>query len=421
MESPFANFKFQSPKPSRRGLAIVLVLAATVSGAAADDTAETETPASPAPASDLVSDSPSIDDLNQDAMQEAYRVLQRDFIRKEELDHDELNRSALSGMLDRIGVGARLVRSTDKESDPTVSILVAPIIERFRDNQIAYFRSTFHLGEDDDLMGIGDALATFADERHQPKFLIIDLRADDGSDDFVAAARFLEDLVPAGELMFQIKKPGGDRGTVFQAKDPVVTIPDDLELVFLVDQDTSPAAETVAAYVSEHRPKILIAGATTSGRTVRFGRVSVAEGIQLEYAEAEVILDGGSRPFGTGVSPKLRLASDLDNKRKALAEVADSKSENAVWNSIHTNPRPRFSEAALVAGTKPELPYRIEQTKRAHAEREGRGLPDEQPMPTRDRVLAQLVDYLHARHFLGAPEAPEPDTEEEEATDGKKA
>ncbi|NOX98408.1 MAG: hypothetical protein GXP30_01535, partial [Verrucomicrobia bacterium] len=50
-----------------------------------------------------------IDQMPQSSLQEAFRHLKKDYIKKETLTYDELNRAALQGLLERLEFGATLL------------------------------------------------------------------------------------------------------------------------------------------------------------------------------------------------------------------------------------------------------------------------------------------------------------------------
>src|SRR6187402_113950 len=52
---------------------------------------------------------PLLNTLPQNAIQSAFQVLRRDYIRREDLSFEELNRAALQGLLERLDFGATIV------------------------------------------------------------------------------------------------------------------------------------------------------------------------------------------------------------------------------------------------------------------------------------------------------------------------
>lgn len=332
-----------------------------------------------------------VDQLQQNSLQEAFRVLQENYIRADELGHDAINRAALGGLLERLEIGAELVTSPPGEEveDKAATTSFPNVLAKISDN-LAYLRLA--LGAP---VPTRKDIAALCDGTDR---LILDLRSPDQSDDFARAAEFLELFVPAGELLFQIKKPDGDRGTVYQATAATEELP---PILLLIDEATSPAAEVIAASLAP-LDNVLVAGATTRGRTVRYASVPIAEGVRIRYAEAEVHLPGGERPYGIGVVPTISLTSDLENKAKSMAAV-DPENIEAFLASLKQKERPRLNEAALVAGTNPELPGLVEQARRRQLASEGKGVPTStdlgQPQVI-DVVLRQTVDFLTAADRL---------------------
>ena len=109
----------------------------------------------------------------------------------------------------------------------------------------------------------------------------------------------------------------------------------------------------------------------------------------LRYAIAEVILEDGSSIFQKGVTPDL--PTDPSIKSKHAVFHATAKGEE-MGKFLFRKERPRMNEAALVAGTDPELEYYL-------AKSNGRKTEWDVSLPE-DRVLQKAVDILRSRDFL---------------------
>src|SRR6187402_3082173 len=86
---------------------------------------------------------PLLDGLPQNAIQSAFQVLRRDYIRREDLSFDELNRAALQGLLERLDFGAEVI-ARDKQEKPAAPAVLA----EFLAPGVAYMRpESFGEGE----------------------------------------------------------------------------------------------------------------------------------------------------------------------------------------------------------------------------------------------------------------------------------
>src|SRR4029079_12769039 len=66
---------------------------------------------------------PLLENLPQNAIQSAFQVLRRDYIRREDLTFEELNRAALQGLLERLDFGAEIVAKNGAEKAAAASVL----------------------------------------------------------------------------------------------------------------------------------------------------------------------------------------------------------------------------------------------------------------------------------------------------------
>ncbi|MCE9519420.1 MAG: hypothetical protein K8R87_07705, partial [Verrucomicrobia bacterium] len=136
-----------------------------------------------------------VDQLPQTSLQSAFQILRRDYIRRDELTYEEVNRAALQGLLERLNFSAQLVLLDQKTVPPK-----AHVHAEFLAPDIAYLRpETFYEGEaalfDKELARIAERKA---------KHLILDLRAAKAPGSLDEAALILQCFVPQGELMFKM-------------------------------------------------------------------------------------------------------------------------------------------------------------------------------------------------------------------------
>ena len=102
-----------------------------------------------------------------------------------------------------------------------------------------------------------------------------------------------------------------------------------------------------------------------------------------------LILVAAKLLFGVPVVPDFPLRSDAAAKRQVITDSATG----GMARHVFEKERPRLNEAALVAGTNPELPQRVAETEKRPTEFDA--------PPVIDRVLQQTVDLLQNARFLG--------------------
>jgi hypothetical protein len=314
-----------------------------------------------------------LDVLPQNAVQSAFQVLRRDYIHREDLSYEELNRAALQGLLERLDFGAALVPSgvQEKPTEPGVhSEFLAP--------DTAYLRPET-LGEGEGVM-FEKALAGIVEKK--AKHLILDLRAAEGGL-FEEASLMLQCLVPQGELMFKMKQLNSDEAELFISKRAPLW---EGRIVVLIDGETGSAAETVAAALHA-RGRALLVGAKTRGATVRYSLVKLSESAALRYASAEMLLPDGGSYFKRGLIPHFPVPADMMEKRKAFAGSRGKSHQPFVTDRV----RPRFNERALVHDLNPEIDDYVHRSA-------GKPLPGDAGQ-IRDVVTQRALDVLHGSEF----------------------
>ena len=317
----------------------------------------------------------TLDQLPQSALQSAFEILQRDYIRRDELTFDELNRAALQGLLERLRFGAEVVPvgKADAKSEPHVhSEFLAP--------DIAYVRpATFATGE---AALFEAALKKIIDQR--ARHLIVDLRATTAPGMFEEAALMLEAFVPMGELIFKMKQMGADGAELFVSKSGPLWHD---KLVVLVDQDTSNAAEAFAACLKQ-RGLAFVIGTRTRGAAVRYSEAPLDDKTRLRYASAELLLPDDTTVFKRGVEPDFAINADRKQKLAVFKGSRDGSMKSYVTDRV----RPRYDEKALVTGTNPELDDYVRRSK-------GQPLPGDGGQ-VRDEVTQRALDLLRGADFV---------------------
>lgn len=316
--------------------------------------------------------------LSQAAVQNAFQILRGEYIRAGELDHATLGRAALAGLLQRLDLGAALMRKTDALR-PTVPSGV--LAERLPAD-IAYERpQSFSLQEAETLVEHLRALDAAGVTR-----LILDLRSPAMPGEFEAAARMLEAFVPRGEVMFKLKQAGNAEAQLHICHaSPVWRHP----VILLTDEDCCNVAETIAA-VLRHRRQALLVGSATRGATVRYETRALDEAWLIRYARAEMQLEDGSSFFGKGVSPDLAVSLPPGAKRALFT----TQPPPPLRETLLETARPRYNEAALVARKNPELDDYIRRSAAGHTPYATES--------TKDPVLQRAVDMLLTRSLMDA-------------------
>tara|TARA_R110002096_G_scaffold54514_1_gene140512 strand:- start:319 stop:1434 length:1116 start_codon:yes stop_codon:yes gene_type:complete len=346
---------------------------------AIDDVAATkESPANPP------SDNPQrlrslIDTLGQSNLQEAFRLLTSDYINHEQLDELEVNRAALQGMLNRLDFGAMLL--TEKELEARNSPF------QFYHTKITDITAYLRFGKysRNGINNLDKALAEFSSDKKLLN-LIVDLRSPQAQGDFSIASEILSRFRPPNELLFKIRRPGNDRPTLFVSKS--TTNGWNKNLILLVDSDTGNVGEIIAA-VLRRETGCIIMGQATPGLTVEYRDVPIGQNKILRYAIAEVVLEDETSIFQIGIIPDIETSSNPEAKRTIFRATDKGKD---LTDFLFQKQRPRLNEAALVAGTDPEIDYYLLRSS-------NQPTPWDTP-PVIDRVLQQAVDLLNASHFL---------------------
>jgi peptidase S41-like protein len=312
---------------------------------------------------------PLVNGLSQSALQTAFQVLRRDYIRHDDLTFEELNRAALEGLLERVKFSADLVQTSQKKEPAKPGVhaeFLAPGTALLRP----------------ETLGEGEA-AIFEKElgkvvEQKARHLILDLRAATLPGSFDEAALMLQCFVPSGEVLFKMKQLGQGDAELFVSKhDPVWPA----AVVVLVDHETGNAAEALAACLKQ-RGRALLVGEKTRGAPVRYSEVQLDDKVSLRYASAELMLPDGSTYFKTGLKPDHPVAASMEEKHQVIEATREASLKPFVFDRV----RPRFNEAALVAGTNPELDAYVKRSL-------GEPLPGDEGQ-TRDVVVQHALDLL---------------------------
>ena len=308
-----------------------------------------------------------INSLGEADLHAAVSLLKSNFTNPDAITDTELNRATLTGLLVRMPGGLMLLAGRESGTAETGGPLYSEIFE----GHIGYLR----LGDlnSANLKEVDKKVQEFNQKKVDAA--IVDLRACN-TGDFAAAAEFAKRFCPKGKTLFSVRKPAVKQDKQFTTeRDPAFQG----LIVVLADADTSGGAEAVAAALKLYN-KALIIGQSTAGRAVEYSDQPLPSGKILRVAVAEVVLPDGQPLFPGGVKPDLPVEMSGVDKRQIFRLSADKGMAPFVFETE----RPHLNEAALIAGTNPELD--ISDAQRRMRARSGQ--------PPRDSVLQRALDVV---------------------------
>jgi C-terminal processing protease CtpA/Prc len=220
------------------------------------------------------------------------------------------------------------------------------------------------------LQSLDKKLSDFAEKKVDA--VIVDLRASSGSD-FEATSQFAQRFTPKGKTLFTLRKQGKDRAFSSE-RDPAYQG----LLVAIVDAETAGGAEALASALRFDEKAMLI-GHNTGGRAVEYSDLALPSGKILRVAVAEVIAPDGKSLYPGGVKPDLPVEMSILEKH----QIFQASNEKGMAPFIYDSERPHLNEAALIAGTNPEL--------ETAEQRRGRAQPGSVP---RDPMLQRALDLI---------------------------
>ena len=311
-----------------------------------------------------------VDSLGPADLQAFITLLKANFTDPEAITDTELSRATVEGLLVRLPRGVTLLASKESSPPTTPTAFYSEVIG----GRTGYVR----LGtlNNANLQALDKALSGFATKKVND--LIVDLRASSATTDLSLAAEFAKRFTPKGKPIFTMRKPTGRQDRVFSSeREPAFR---GLVMV-LADSDASGAVEAIAAALRFYN-KALVIGQPTAGRAAEYSDLPLPTGKGLRLAVAEMISPEGRSLFPEGVKPDLPVEMSLSEKR----QIFQQSSEKGMGPFIYETGRPHMSEAALLAGTNPEL-----EAAEAAQQRRGRA-PEKQP--PHDPVLQRALDVV---------------------------
>src|SRR6266567_2300450 len=332
-----------------------LLTAFTISIVATNLLAQSPVPGSSAPAPPgrapqtaskspaLPSPSPTAEDLVNSLgpadLQAVITLSKSNFTNPDAITDTELNRATVEGLMVRLPRGVMLLPG--KESAPAEP--PAPFYSEIIGGHIGYLR----VGSlnSANLQALDKSLSNFAGKKVDA--LVVDLRSSPATTDLALAAEFAKRFSPKGKALFSLRKPAGRQDRVFSSdRDPAFR---GLVMV-LADSDTSGVSEAIAAALRFYN-KALVIGQPTAGRAAEYSDLPLPSGKSVRLAVAEMVSPEGRSLFTEAIKPDLPIDMSLANKR----QIFQSSSEKGMGPFIYETGRPHMSEAALLAGTNPEL------------------------------------------------------------------
>ena len=312
-----------------------------------------------------------INSLGQSDLQTVITLLKSNFTNPDAITDVELSRATVEGLLTRLSHGVILLPNRESVPPQTASPLYSETLE----GHVGYLR----LGTLDsaNLQAMDKSLGVFSSNKVDA--LIIDLRANAPTTDFALAAEFAKRFCPKGKPLFKLRKPATRQDRVFSSdRDPafqgLITV--------LADGETAGAAEVLAGALRIY-DKALVIGQPTAGRAVEYSDLPLPSGKILRVAVAEATLPEGQPLFPDGIKPDLPVEMSMVEKR----QIFQVSAEKGMGPFVYENERPHMNEAALLAGTNPEL-----DAAEAGQRRRERGLQEKPAV--HDLVLQRALDLV---------------------------
>jgi hypothetical protein len=311
-----------------------------------------------------------VNSLGPADLQAVMMLLKNNFTDQEAISDTELNRATVQGLIMRVPRGITLLPGKDNAVAVTPSAFYGEIIA----GHTGYVR----LGSlnSANLQSLDKTLNTFAAKKVNA--LIVDLRATDAITELPLAVEFAKRLCPRGKTIFTLRKPAGRQDRVFNSdRDPGFRG----LIMVLADGDTTGAAEAMAAALRFY-DKALVIGQPTAGRAAEYSDLPLPNGTILRLAVAEMISPEGRSLFAEGVKPDLPVDMPVAEKQ----QIFQVSSDKGMGPFVYEAGRPHMNEAALLAGTNPDV-------EAAEAAQQRRGHSAEKP-PPHDTVLQRALDVI---------------------------
>ncbi len=280
------------------------------------------------------------------------------------LSQDALNRTALRGLIQEGRTGATW-NDPAQPSPPAPPALMARL-----GAASAYVRTG--VLEEGPVQELREFLTQLPAE---VTTLILDLRVPCPAGALPGATLLTELFLPEKTPLFLLVRAGAAPALQSTSRPPVWT----RRLWLLIDERTPPPAE-LAAHLLVRHASALSMGSATSGRLSEYLDRPLGEGVSLRLPSATVFWPDGTRLTGQTLQPAVAIPARAE-ARETLLSLSDPA---ALPGRMKEQDRPRFNEAALMAGAHPELIT-----------------PGAAPVaPPPDPVLQQALDLQETSTFL---------------------
>jgi carboxyl-terminal processing protease len=314
-----------------------------------------------------------INSLGAADLQAVITLLKNNFTNPDAITETELNRATVEGLTIRLSHGVMLLPPESRgEAAPGESS--SAFYSEILDGHSGYLRPGAFTTAN--LQAMDKKLGEFSAKKVEA--LIIDLRDSPPTSDFATAAEFAKRFCPKGKPLFTLRKPAARQDRVFSSdREPAFQG----LIMVLADGDTAGGAEMLAGALRFY-DKALIIGQPTAGRAVEYSDLQLPSGKMLRIAVAEAVLPEGQPLFPDGVKPDLPVEMPMADKR----QIFHLSVQRGMGPFVYETERPHLNEAALLAGTNPELDA-------AEAAQERRRRPQEKPA-AHDPVLQRALDVV---------------------------
>ena len=311
-----------------------------------------------------------VNSLGPPDLQAVITLLKSNFTNPEAITDTELNRATVEGLIMKLPRGVMLLPAKENAPAETPTLFYSEIIG----GHIGYVRvGSLNAAN---LQALDKSVANFAAKNVNA--LIMDLRASPATTDLPLAAEFAKRFCPKGKTLFTLRKPAGHQDRVLSSdRDPAFR---GLVMV-LTDGDTAGVAEAIAAALRFYNKALLI-GQVTAGRAAEYSDLLLPSGKILRVAVAEMVSPEGRPLFPEGIKPDLPVDMSIADKR----QIFQLSGEKGMGPFVYEGARPHMNEAALLAGTNPEV-------EAAEAAQQRRGRAPEKP-PAYDPVLQRALDVV---------------------------
>jgi hypothetical protein len=308
-----------------------------------------------------------VDQIGPTQFQEILNQLRSNYVDPTAVNTQALDQAAMIELLSKLGPGARLRLRSELEKPTTAR----PFRSEILNDHFGYIRcGTLNQNT---LVKLDDAMGSFRNQ--DVRGVIVDLRTAPESTDYHLAGEFISRFVLKGTLAYRIigAKANQER-SFFSTLDPLYQGP----LAVLIDQDTAGAAEVIAAALKVKAHALLI-GQKTTGSAAEYQSSPIGNNLLLAIAVTQVQVPNYPAIFPNGVQPDISVSQPVDQERSILTETDNQSSAPFITDE----PRQHLNEAALVAGTNPELDaYEAQQSGQS------------QPAKFKDSMLQRAVDFL---------------------------